>query len=352
MNTSTLPIVIAVGDQQLHPELQHIIAATGRDVIDLAPDARLGMTLRQAHAVIIDSQCAAVLGAAEIARLTEIHRLILVAQDIGSYDAMGLENYRIPAEATRLLEALVSRRGERRRNAIGIIGAVGGAGCSTFAAALAVVMRAHQPVVIDGSARSGGLDLLLGMEEEAGARWQDLNFSRGQLDPRELADALPQKSGVAVLSHSRGVMGGLPGILVPEALPSAIATLSHTGRPLVVDMSFDQVSEPNAFSHSLALLDLVVVLVPLEVRAVAAAHELVMMLRALKLEPLVVGVNRTWSGLIVDDVETVCAVECLGEFYYSGKVARGSEMLGIGDVRLPRSYRMVLEQVAEEAGYG
>ncbi|MDO4911423.1 MAG: hypothetical protein Q3972_06735 [Corynebacterium sp.] len=340
MSTSTLPIVIAVSEENLQAELQHIIAATGRDVMMMAPAPDLGMNLRQAHAVMLDSPCAAMIGAEEIHRLTEIHRLIIVAPDIGPYEDYGLESYRIPAEATRLLESLVSRRGEGRRHTIGIFGAVGGAGCSTFAAALALSIKKHHPILIDGAKRSGGLDLLLGMEDKPGARWQDLSFNRGRLDPGELASALPQRNNLRLLTHSRGILSG-------EALPlaTAIATLSHTGRPLIIDMGSEN-------PQNLGLLDFIVMVVPLEVRAVASAHQMVTMMRAQHHEPLLVGVNRTWSGLCLEDLNQACNVDALGQYSYYAKIAKGCEMLGLIDTRLPRSYRQLLEVIGEEAGYG
>ncbi|MGH8862840.1 MAG: septum site-determining protein Ssd, partial [Jatrophihabitantaceae bacterium] len=81
---------------------------------------------------------------------------------------------------------------------IGVIGGSGGVGASTFASVVASV--AGRAVLIDLDTVGGGIDVLLGMEETAGARWSGLRVGGGYLDPALLADGLPRWRDVAVLA--------------------------------------------------------------------------------------------------------------------------------------------------------
>jgi hypothetical protein len=81
---------------------------------------------------------------------------------------------------------------------VGVLGGSGGVGASTFAAALAEV--AAPSVLVDLDAMGGGIDVLLGIETVAGARWSGLQVDGGHLDPALLADGLPRWRSVAVLA--------------------------------------------------------------------------------------------------------------------------------------------------------
>jgi secretion/DNA translocation related CpaE-like protein len=112
-----------------------------------------------------------------------------------------------------------------------VIGAGGGAGASTFAAALALgaASRSLRVLLIDADPLGGGLDVLLGIEEVAGIRWPDLVETRGRLASQSLAAALPQAAGVAVLSWGREG----PGLIAAEAM-SAVLDAGIRGHDLVV----------------------------------------------------------------------------------------------------------------------
>lgn len=86
-----------------------------------------------------------------------------------------------------------------------MVGACGGVGASTLAAAVAVTGARDGllAVLVDGRHAGAGIDVLLGIEEEPGLRWADLQDARGEVDPVRLLDLLPQWSGVHVLSTDR-----------------------------------------------------------------------------------------------------------------------------------------------------
>lgn len=92
-----------------------------------------------------------------------------------------------------------------RSGVVAVVGACGGAGTSTVAAALAHGLRrtAGRGVLVDLDAPGPGVEVLLGVEGEPGARWPELAAARGEVDGRGLVAALPRWRSVPVLSVSR-----------------------------------------------------------------------------------------------------------------------------------------------------
>ena len=149
---------------------------------------------------------------------------------------------------------------------VGVVGGRGGAGASTFACALAVTAAGdgRRTMLVDADPLGGGLDLVVGGEHTTGLRWPDLAGSAGRVDAAALRSALPQVSRLTLLSWDRGD----PREVSAE---SARAVLRAAGRAhdlVVVDLPrrFDEVAEV-----ALAESDVVLVVVPAEVRAVASA---------------------------------------------------------------------------------
>jgi MinD-like ATPase involved in chromosome partitioning or flagellar assembly len=115
-----------------------------------------------------------------------------------------------------------------------VVGASGGVGASALATAVALrASRAGVDVVlVDGCPLGGGLDIVLGAEQEPGVRWSDLHRLVGSADGRALLSRLPSSDGVPVLSFGRD--GSEPGAEVADAVVSAL--ISECGL-LVVDAS-------------------------------------------------------------------------------------------------------------------
>jgi MinD-like ATPase involved in chromosome partitioning or flagellar assembly len=122
----------------------------------------------------------------------------------------------------------------RRGTLLVVVGASGGVGASTLAAAIAVrAAAADVPVaLVDGCPLSGGLDVVLGAEQEGGIRWNDLHRLVGSADGRALLARLPAAEGVRVLSFARD--GSQPAPEVAQAVVSAL--LDECGL-VVVDAS-------------------------------------------------------------------------------------------------------------------
>src|SRR5665648_314116 len=114
-----------------------------------------------------------------------------------------------------------------------VVGAAGGVGASTLAALLARRRAADgaRVALVDLDPGRGGIEVLLGIEAQAGARWSDLAQVRGTLAGGDLDGLLPRWHGVDVLStdrHDTTVDG--------EALAAVWAGLLASGRTVVADL--------------------------------------------------------------------------------------------------------------------
>lgn len=122
----------------------------------------------------------------------------------------------LPSDDEVILRFLGGLALRPRARTIGVVGARGGAGASTVAAAVAraAVRAGTSTALADLDAASGGLDLLLGIEHAPGPRWADLRAERAGFPSDALSMALPRWEAVRVLSgDSRGgVRPGDPGV--------------------------------------------------------------------------------------------------------------------------------------------
>ena len=118
---------------------------------------------------------------------------------------------------------------------IAVLGASGGLGASTLAAALArrAADRGAAPVLVDADLLGGGLDVTVGAEHLAGLRWPDLAELRGAVDGPALLRELPLDHGVRLLSAGRSRPGGVvPDAPTRLAVHGALAELA----PVIVDV--------------------------------------------------------------------------------------------------------------------
>jgi secretion/DNA translocation related CpaE-like protein len=182
--------------------------------------------------------------------------------------SLGAEAVFAPDQDPRVLVDWLALAGEPAGPAglvVAIAGGCGGAGASTFAAALALSVPAPTTVtLIDADPAGGGLDVLLGVETAEGVRWPDLRGSRGVIAADVLADALPRVDRVGVLSWVSG--GGDP---VPVEAMEAVLSAASRGSDLVV-VDLPRSADPAA-AHAASRSDRLVLVVPASVRAVAAA---------------------------------------------------------------------------------
>lgn len=148
---------------------------------------------------------------------------------------------------------------------VGVVGGSGGAGATTFSAALGqAAARLGPALVVDADPHGGGIDRVLGMEELDGIRWDALGHATGRLSARSLRESLPRRDRLAVLGWPADRPRGLAPFAVREVLSAAVRGFDA----VVVDVPRhpDPVHE-----EILARCDHVVLVSTLTVAGVAAA---------------------------------------------------------------------------------
>ena len=245
MAASTL---LVTGDPLLTETVRRVAAVAGRElevVVD-PRDARAAWT--RADDVVVGDDV--VQGCLE-AGVRRRPRLTVVTgggdSDLAwrSLLALGAEAVvPLPAGEGQLLERLgLAARAGGGGLVVGVMPGSGGAGASVLAAALclAATRAALSPLLLDADADGPGADLLLGAEDETGARWRDLADVTSGLDPGSLRAALPAAHGVHVLAVDRGGGEALPEAALDPVLSSArhafdlVVVDLPRGRPAVVE---------------------------------------------------------------------------------------------------------------------
>ncbi len=176
----------------------------------------------------------------------------------------------LPAGSHWLTERLGNAAHGPQGTVVGVVGGRGGAGASVLASALAVppAHSGHRTMFLDAVPLGGGLDLLLGRENYEGARWPDLIAGPSGGVGGEIYDVLPRLGELSLLSWDRGEQVQL----APQTLRKVL-TVSRRGSDLVV---VDLPRMPDdAAKVVLDAADVVVVIVPAEVRSVAAASRVI-----------------------------------------------------------------------------
>jgi secretion/DNA translocation related CpaE-like protein len=159
---------------------------------------------------------------------------------------------------------------------VSVIGGSGGSGATTFAAALALTsaLRGRPTLLVDADPLGGGVDLVLGTEHEPGLRWPDLATTSGRLAATTLREALPRTGQLSMLSSDRGSPMSVPA----PAMRSVLSAGQRGHEVVVVDLPrhLDPAAEEAVVRSAVTLL-----VVPAEVRAVAAASRVLAGVREL-----------------------------------------------------------------------
>ncbi|WP_229052208.1 septum site-determining protein Ssd [Aeromicrobium sp. Leaf350] len=284
-------VVVATTDPECRAAASRWASAVGAavEVADTSPVARRHWS--GASAVVVD--------AAMARRLVEVGaprrpHVVLVDPEVGHGDAVWRTAVELGAalvcrpdatgqvEVLDLLSSALEGRGEAC--VVAVVGAVGGAGASTLAAGLATsaARRSWRTVLCDLDP-AGGIDLVLGADAVAGARWDTLDVTGGQLPASALVDVLPRHGDVAFLTRSRDAPSD-------RADPDGVVAALRRASDLVV---LDVPRHPAALPV-VGCAELTVVVVPEDVRGIAAARHLVEDLR--QVAGTVVAVGRGQPG--------------------------------------------------------
>jgi len=192
-----------------------------------------------------------------------------------------------------MLADITETRPERAR-VIGVIGATGGAGATTFACALGQwAQRSGDTAIIDCDPQGPGLDRVLGLEAADGFRWDALCTTAGRISARALREALPRRDRLGVLSW---YVGAEPQTLQAFAVREALSAARRGHATVVVDLP----RTPDRLVDEVAArCDRLLVMTPANVVGVAGAARM----RARFADHPDVGLVLRGEGLRADEVE-------------------------------------------------
>lgn len=270
--TDPHPLVISA-DELLVDDLLHLLAAAGTTPELTHGGAALRRAHRSAPLVVLGADVLTVPAVRALPRRAGVvvaSREELSGEGFETALALGAERVvLLPRDEGWLVErAARAVRDPVEPGALVVVsGCCGGAGASTLATALALAHHGERPtVLVDADGRGGGLDLVLGAEWADGLRWPDLAGLRGRVDGGSVVAALPRAHGVHVLAPAREALDEVPA----EALVAVLSAARTEGHPVVVDLPHRVA--PTLAERVLADADLVVLVVPGRVRALAAAR--------------------------------------------------------------------------------
>lgn len=269
--TTTAAVLALIDDRSLRDDVDRVAAAAGVRVVHAhRPSSRAVWT--SAQAVVLDVRAAGRCAGDELPRRDRV--LLVGSAEPGAEDwqtavTVGAQRViRLPEQDAALVEALAAAQdagpGAHRGAVVATVGGCGGAGASMFAAALA--QAATQSLLVDADPWGGGIDLAMGTENVPGLRWHDLTLRDGRLGFDALRSALPRRCGATVLSGGRN-----GGDIEAGPLSAVIDAGRRAGVTVVCDLP--RRATP-AVEVALDSADLVVVIVPADVRATAASGAL------------------------------------------------------------------------------
>jgi cellulose biosynthesis protein BcsQ len=293
-----LPLVVT-GDPDLLDDLLRLAAAGGTDV-DLATDpAAARSRFAAAPLVLIGADQAE---ACLRARLPRRPRIVVVGRTADAdapwevAELLGAEHVAtLPAAEPWLVDRFAEPAPPTSTGRIlAVIGGRGGAGASILAGGLAVtaVRAGLRTLLVDADPLGGGLDLVLGWEQVDGLRWPALAGAGGRVDPPALLRALPHRGDLVLLSFARDDLLDAPGTLsepgrpapagpvpgrrsvpglhcVPGEAMAATLDAARLGRDMIITDLPRRLDD--AATLALQAADRVVLVVPAELRATAAA---------------------------------------------------------------------------------
>lgn len=310
------PRVLAlVTDPELQDELLRLAAAAGCD-LELAVDvAAARVPWVRAPLVLLDAASAARCAAVGLPRRDRV--LVLCGGSASdevwrSAVAVGAEHVvHLPEGEAFLVSALGERveRSDEGGRVLAVLGGRGGAGASVLSAAVVTAAAGvgRRALLVDCDPLGGGLDLVLGAEDDPGLRWADVALTAGRVAASALHEALPSPGAsglLTVLSCGRAAADPQP-----EAVAAVLDAGRRAGDVVVCDL-------PRALGPAaeavLDRADLAVIVVPAEVRACAAAARVLAMAGERAEVMRVVVRGPAPGGLSASDVSRALAVPLLG----------------------------------------
>lgn len=268
--------LVIVSDETLLDEILRLAAAVGCEV-ERAPDLQsAGRAWARAPLVLIDEEV--IEDEVELPRRRDVLLLTRGKPEPSTWQrafAAGVQQVlSLPDAETAVVGALADiAEGPAVPGGcvVGVLGGRGGAGASTFAAALGLAAGDGGALLVDCDPLGGGLDLLLGQESADGARWPSLRLDGGRISMTALRATLPEHAHrhgrFPFLSCDRDGDGP-----TAAALASVVDAGRRAGKVVICDLPrhLDGTIRP-----VVARADLLVLVIPAEVRACVSAKRVV-----------------------------------------------------------------------------
>lgn len=351
--TATTALLVTREERLLDDVLR--LAAAAGVILDVAHDIPAALrSWSTAPVVLVGADQVAALAAVRPVRRSQVH--VVGALDVpdGLFREavrIGAENVvELPAADSWLVELLtdVADGGTTGAVTVAVVNGSGGAGATTFAAALAqLAASSTRPVLLlDADPLGGGIDRIVGHDELIGIRWDSLMESAGRFGARSLRDALPERNGLAVLTWGSGPRQPLDAFTVREVLSAA-----QRGSDLVV---VDLPRYPDSVAGELlSRCDHILLVAGLTVPAVAAAGRVAAHL-AESGRPLQLVTRGRGSAVAADDVARILELPLAATMADQRRLDE-SIALGVGPVPsgrgpLARAARAVLDRVGGASG--
>jgi secretion/DNA translocation related CpaE-like protein len=214
----------------------------------------------------------------------------------------------LPGDDAQLIGLLVDRDHTSQPPApvVVVTGGCGGAGASHLAVAIAQSAATHcarGALLIDADDLGGGLELLVELENAPGLRWRDLSAIEGRVPPDALRGALPHVDDMHLLSHDRQST-----VVEPQTWDAILDAGSRGYGLTVVDAARD--CSPTVMNRA----RLTVVVVPADLRSVAAAAARIAVLQQHARDVRIVIRHRRDSDLDRTDVSAALESPIAGEY--------------------------------------
>lgn len=332
---SAATALLVTRDERLLEDVLRLAAAAGV-ILDVAHDTQAALrSWSLVPVVLVGTDQLPTLAAARPVRRAQVH--VVGAAPVPDQlfrDALtvGAENVtELPAAETWLVELLtdVADGGAERAVTLAVVAGSGGAGATTFAAALAqsAASASHRAVLLDADPLGGGIDRVVGLEELEGIRWDSLVQSSGRLSSRSLRDALPHQDGLSVLTWGNGPRHPLDAFTLREVLSAA-----QRGSDLVV---VDLPRYPDALAAEvLPRCDHLLLVASLTVPAVVASSRVAAQL-AESGRPLHLVARRRRSTLAPEEVARTLGLPLAASMSDQRRLGESID-LGLGPVHSPR----------------
>lgn len=319
------PLVVTA-DERLLDDLLRLTAVAG-----VAPEVQTdpgaaARPWRRAPLILVGADLADPLAALGLPHREEV---VLVSGDLDDASvwqravAVGAQHVAVLPDGEPWLIERLADVGDARGGpgaVVAVVGGRGGAGASVLSAALAVTARRRggRVMLVDGDPLGGGLDLLLGGEHTSGLRWPDLAATAGRVDADALYDSLPRVDDLSLLSWDRSECLSVPPGQMREILAAARRGCDLT----VVDLP----RRLDAATHeALEAATRILLVVPAEIRATAAAARVVAVLGTVGAQLEVVVRGPAPSGLPATTIASSLGLRLAGELAAEPHLAEALE---------------------------